>query len=48
MVWKPIFWIAYNIHEFWELINGLIITNYNHGEPIYKFFMYYYIGGYTH
>ncbi len=36
MVCKPLFWISYDICEMPRLINGLIITNYNHGESIYK------------
>jgi hypothetical protein len=32
MVWKPLFWIFYDMYE-----NGLIITNYGHGEYIFVY-----------
>ncbi len=42
------FWISYEIYDFWGLKNGLILTNYDHDESIYLFFMYYYGKGHTH
>jgi hypothetical protein len=38
MVWKPLFWIAYDVYEGGSLLNGLIITNCGFSEFIYKFF----------
>jgi hypothetical protein len=48
MVWKPLFWIVFDIYEGGPLINGLIITNYDHDQSIYKVFMYYYDKGHAH
>jgi hypothetical protein len=48
MVWEPLFWIAYDVYEGGSLLNGLMITNCDFGEFIYKFFMYCYNKGHMH
>jgi hypothetical protein len=45
MLGIPLFWITYNIYQFWTLINGPITTNHGYGDSTYKLFMYCYTRG---
>jgi hypothetical protein len=43
MVWKPLFWIAYDIEIFFRLLNEYIIINLWINESIKMLFVFYYI-----